>query len=560
MKLVRYLLVVCIFIPLLLSGQITDSVQKENTPSLKWNGGIGIGTQIYNVSGIDNRLVSPMWNISGNASVSLYDKISLPFSFTIGRQGSNAAFPVFNQIGFSPRYKSLTVHAGWRRVHFSDFTLGDHTFMGIGVEFNPGKWRIGAINGRFRKARDYNSEQTNTTVDAIFKRTGYSFKLGYGTENTFFDLIYFKAKDDLSSLKVLPSDSLLTASENAVIGFSTKLSLGSSFSFFAEGALSAFTRDVLSTPSDTGYFQGVQERIISPRFSTRANYAFKTGIETGSSKVRLRLQYEGIAPEYETMGSFFFLNDLENITIAPNINLFNYKLRINGYAGIQRNNLLKNRSETTNRFIGVGNISLQATDVFGLDINFNSVNINQEQANIRFSDTIRVAMVTTHYSINPRWTWIRDTSLVRALTLGANFQVLNDRNPFTREFTDMSTWFLNANYSVSTPINGLTWFAGLNYNIINLSQLNTTRYGGTLGADKATKDQKWTLSGSATYNLSTIDSKQDGSVISFNSGIRFSPEPKHSFTFSANVLRNNSSAFNDFTEVIAGLNYNYIFR
>ena len=560
MKLLSSSVFVCMFLSAMASGQNMDTLPKEKIPALKWNGGIGIGTQVYNVSGIDNRLVSPMWNISGNASVRIYDKISLPFSFTIGRQGSSTAFPVFNQVGFSPKYKSLTIHAGWRRVHFSDFTLGDHTFMGAGVEFNPGKLRIAAISGRFRKARDFDAEQSNTSIGVVFKRTGYSFKLGYGTDATFFDLIYFKAKDDNASLKVLPPDSLLTASENAVIGFNTKISLGSAFSLFAEGALSAFTRDVSSTPSDSGYFQGVQERIITPRFSTRANYAIKTGIETGSNKIRLRLQYERIAPEYETMGSFFFLNDLENITIAPNISLFNYKLRINGYAGIQRNNLLNNRSETTKRFIGVGNISLQATEVFGLDINFNSVNINQEQANIRFSDTIRVAMVTTHYSINPRWTWIRDTSLVRSLTGGINYQVLNDRNPFTREFTDMSTWFVNVNYNVSTPVTGFTWFAGLNYNIIQLANLNTTRYGATAGADKSTKDQKWVLSGSVTYNLSNIDKEKDGSVISFNTNIRFAPEPKHAFTLSANILRNNSSAFEDFTEVIAGLNYNYMLR
>jgi opacity protein-like surface antigen len=556
----KFLIAIFLLLCLIVNGQLTDTLPKQKIPAIKWNGGIGLGTQWYHANNLDSRMVSPMWNISGNASVSIYDKISLPFSFTLGRQGSSSSIPSFNQIGFSPKYKSITVHAGWRRVHFSDFTLGDHTFMGTGIEFKPGKLRFAAINGRFRKARDYDSEQINTSVNAVLKRTGFSVKLGYGTESTFFDLIYFKAKDDISSLKLFPPDSLLTASENAVIGFNIKLSLGPGFSFFAEGALSAFTRDITSTLSDTGYFQRIQEKILKPRSSTRANYAFKSGLETGTKNLRLRLQYERIAPEYETMGSFFFLNDLENITIAPNISLFNHKLRLNGYAGIQRNNLLNNRSETTKRFIGVGNISLQATEVFGIDFNFNSVNINQEQANIRFSDTIRVAMITTHYSLNPRWLWIRDTSMIKALTMSANYQELNDRNPFTREFTNMSTWFLNANYSINTPVSGFTWFGGLNFNIIQLATLNTTRYGATLGAEKSTKSQIWLLSGSTTYNLSNLDTVRDGSVISINSSIRFAPRPKHAFILSANVLRTNSSAFDDFTEIIAGLHYNYIFR
>ena len=88
-------------------------------------------------------------------------------------------------------------------------------------------------------------------------------------------------------------------------------------------------------------------------------------------------------PEFETMGAFFFMNDMENISILPNLSLFDYKLRINGQLGIQRNNLLNTRSETTKRLLGNGNISFQANEKFGIDFTFNSININQEQARIR---------------------------------------------------------------------------------------------------------------------------------------------------------------------------------
>jgi hypothetical protein len=540
-------------------GQTTDSVTKPKIPAIQWNGGIGIGTQLYKVSGIPNRMVSPMWNIHGNASVSLYGKIHLPFSFTIGRQGNSANFPVFNQIGMSPAYKWVTVHAGWRQVHLSDLTLGDHTFMGGGIELKPGKLRFTAVAGRFRKARNFDPEQTITSVTAVFRRTGYGIKIGLGTEDNFFDLIYFKAKDDLNSLSVLPPDSLLTASENAVAGFSTRWKIGSFVNLFAEGAVSAFTRDIRSSVNDSTAGR-LQELFLQPRFSTRANYALKTGIEFGSANARLRVQYDRIAPEYETMGSFFFLNDLENYTIAPNFSLFSHKLRLNGYAGIQKNNLLNNRSETTKRFIGMGNITFQPTPVFGVDFQFNSVNINQQQANIRFSDTIRVAMITTHYSLTPRWTWIRDTSRVTSLLFSANYQVLNERNPFTRDFTDMTTWFVNAHFNKSYPARGFSWHGGLNYNIIALSDLNTTRYGLSAGIDKQTKDQKWIINGNMTFNLSQIENKQDGNVTSLYSSIRYAPKPKHAFTLSGNILINRSAQFDDFTEYISALQYNYLFR
>ncbi|MBK9151270.1 MAG: hypothetical protein IPM26_09800 [Saprospiraceae bacterium] len=548
-----------LFVPVLLWSQSMDTTAGTKTPDVRWNGSIGVGTQFYTVTGIENRLISPVWNLSGNASISIRDYITLPFSFSVGRQGSSATYPTFNQFGISPRYKALTLHAGWRRVRFSDFTLGDHTFLGAGFEFNPGKFRIAAIQGRFRKARDYDSSDAFAGLSAVYRRTGYGLKLGYGTEDTFFDLIYFKAKDDPNSLKVLNPDSTLTASENAVLGFNSRVKISAGFSFFAEGAVSAFTRDLTSPLSSESVPRPASD-IIQPRFSTRANYAFKTGIETGADKWKLRLQYERIAPEYETMGSFFFMNDLENITIAPSLSLFNYKLRINGYAGIQKNNLLNTRSETTHRFIGVGNISLQASEVFGIDFNFNSVNIDQTQANARFSDTIRVALVTTHYSLAPRWLWIKDTTSVKSLTTGIHYQVLNDRNPFTREFTDMNTAFLNLAFHQNFPASGYGWTLGANYNIIRLPMLTTTRYGASAGGEIFTKDQKWTASSRITYNLSLIESERDGSVISGDVNIQFKPAARHSFSVNANLLRNTSAAFDDFTEIIWGVHYHYLFH
>ena len=146
------------------------------------------------------------------------------------------------------------------------------------------------------------------------------------------------------------------------------------------------------------------------------------------------------------------MNDMENISILPNLSLFDYKLRINGQLGIQRNNLLNTRSETTKRLLGNGNISFQANEKFGIDFTFNSININQEQARIRFADSIRIAMVTRSYMLGPRWMWLKDSTLIQTLTTSVNYQELNDRNPYTRLYTNMKTWFALAQYSYSMPL------------------------------------------------------------------------------------------------------------
>ena len=79
--------------------------------------------------------------------------------------------------------------------------------------------------------------------------------------------------------------------------------------------------------------------------------------------------------------------------------------------------------------------------------------------------------------LGPRWMWLKDSTLIQTLTTSVNYQELNDRNPYTRLYTNMKTWFALAQYSYSMPLRKTTLSAGINYNIIDLPELRTTRMG-----------------------------------------------------------------------------------
>lgn len=538
--------------------------QTENTTSRpspwKFSGGLQLGTQFYRVYGITPRVVSPAWNIYGNAAINFKNVISVPFSFTLGQQGNSATYPSFRQLGVSPKMGALTLHAGWRRMRFSDYTLSDHTFAGAGFEFNPGKLRLAAMTGRLRKAATART-LAGENYGAQFKRTATAFKLGYGTENSYIDLIFMKAKDDAGSLPQSQIDSTLTAAENALSGINMRMAASSNFSWYGEFVVSAFTRNVESSIIDQG--SGLSSffgKVLQPRLSTKTNYALKTGVDMGSQALRCKLQYERIMPEFETMGAFFFMNDMENISILPNLSLFDYKLRINGQLGIQRNNLLNTRSETTKRLLGNGNISFQANERFGIDFTFNSININQEQARIRFADSIRIAMVTRSYMLGPRWMWLKDSTLIKTLTTSVNYQELNDRNPYTRLYTNMKTWFALAQYSYSMPLRKTTLSAGINYNIIDLPDLRTSRMGVSVSYDKSNKANSLTVSSSLSYNLSFLESGLDGSLVSGNLTASIIPLKRHTLQAGFNMLINHSSQYDSYTEIIAQLTYGYQFQ
>jgi hypothetical protein len=101
--------------------------------------------------------------------------------------------------------------------------------LGVSVEINPGLFRFGAVYGNFR--REVASDSTNLDAVPAYKRKGYSFKIGVGNQENYFDFILFKAKDDtLSAPGFTVEDNVLPA-ENLVVGVSSRISTKSKLFF-----------------------------------------------------------------------------------------------------------------------------------------------------------------------------------------------------------------------------------------------------------------------------------------------------------------------------------------
>ncbi|RZK00688.1 MAG: hypothetical protein EOO43_25095, partial [Flavobacterium sp.] len=173
------------------------------------NGTFGLGFGTYNVNGIPARQRNLSYIFNGAPTLSIYG-VSFPFTVVVSDQQKSYTQP-FNQYGISPTYKWATLHAGWRSLEFSPFTLAGHNFLGGGVELNPGKLRLGFIYGRFNKAIEEDVNQPLALAQQpAYKRIGYSAKLGLGTDRNHFDLIFLNAKDEVNSLSNKPNSLLLT--------------------------------------------------------------------------------------------------------------------------------------------------------------------------------------------------------------------------------------------------------------------------------------------------------------------------------------------------------------
>lgn len=537
-----------------------DLSQIRHEQPFRWSGTLNMGLDGYANSGdVPVRSDRFAWRISGNPTAYLYG-FELPFSFTLGRQIRDVRYPTFNQFGVSPTWKWVKLHAGWRNMEFSPYTLAGHTFLGGGVELTPGKFRFAAMYGRFHRAAATNAGQEYFLP--TYKRMGYGVKIGVGTAANYIDLMAFKAKDQPGSLTI-PDSLGITPAENLVLGLSGRATLWRKFSIGLDGAASAYTRNQYSEKValdslQMGEYYGA-EQLLAPRFSTRVNFAGKATMGYNSQHFGLNLAYERIDPEYATMGAYFFNNDIENYTLSPMMAFARGKVRFFGSYGVQRNNLLGNRSETSWRNIGSANVSINPAPKFGLDLNYSNYRMNQSSTAFEWSDSLKLSQATTQYGATPRYS-IFGKKAVHTLMLNGVYQFLDDQNPLTEKFGDVRARVGVLTWAASFIATRLSVNAGLNYNSVQLGETRTANYGISAGVGKPVAKQKLNLQANAAWNLARLNGNADGSVINASFGGNWLMQQKHTLNFGLHYIRSSSSFRGKYSEWRAQLGYSWALR
>src|SRR5688572_10704883 len=112
------------------------------------NGAVSLSLSGYTQDGLSKDRRTPFsWTFIGSPIMTLYG-VQLPFTFVFSEKQRDYRQP-FNQIGVSPRYKSLTGHFGYRTMTMSRYTLAGVNFLGAGLEFKPEPLRFAIMTGNF---------------------------------------------------------------------------------------------------------------------------------------------------------------------------------------------------------------------------------------------------------------------------------------------------------------------------------------------------------------------------------------------------------------------------
>lgn len=525
---------------------------------IAFRGSLSVGANFYHTTADRGQQDPFSYMLSGTPILSIYG-FDLPLSFTFASQKFAVAGPntdIFDRYGMSPYYKWVTVHAGYRNVSFSPYTLNNHNFLGGGFELKPGKWRIGFVYGRFADAIEEDTTKVNP-LGPSYKRKGYAGKVGYGDNKNYIEFSFLKAKDDVNSI-AQPEATDISPAENLSVGLSGKVSFLKHFSIETHLGASAFTRDIRAAELDVyGDFPLLNLRqFYQPRASSRVNFAGDVSLNYQQSWYAIKAKYSRIDPEYETMGSYYFNNDLARYTIAPSFTFWKGRLTLGGSIGVQRDNLLDNKAATTKRVISSTNMQVNPFPQFSVNAQYSNYATEQSSGLVRLNDTIRVFQVNHSISVTPSY-FIAKKQFYHTFVLALSKQTLQDKNRFTEDFTESATNNANFNYQLRNNQFGYTLSGGLNYlKLVNISQ-ELKRYGLSAGAEKGFLEEKVKLGLSGMYNISRANGGSDGFILTNTLNISYIPAPAHAFIIRGqSILNRTSYAYNDY---MMSINYNFNF-
>ncbi|MBK7732640.1 MAG: hypothetical protein IPI37_07730 [Bacteroidales bacterium] len=528
-----------------------DLANLKGTKPVLVNGSIGFASSFYNASGIPDRQSPFAYGINANATLTLYG-ISMPFSFTWYSNDKAGFRQPFNQFGISPTYKWLTVHLGYRNVSFSEFTLNGFTFLGAGVEARPGKFRLGAVYGKFNQ----NSSYDLVMADSIPKltRMGWATKVGYGTDDRFVDISMLRIGDNpknfVDSLAKLGQP---TPAQNLAVGLASKFRISKNLFFHFDGSMSFFTQNqkIAASDSITDGLLKFAGNFITVNNTSEYHKALKTGLSYRFTPTVISgIEYRRIDPGFQSMGSYFFNNDLELITLNQSASFIKNKLNARGSLGLQRDNLGSTKNSTSKRVIGSLSTNYNINQNWGVDASYSNFSTNQKAIKNVTDNTLMIYQVNHNLMFMPRFVKAGE-KFSHMVMLNLNWMILDDKNTQTSSATDTDTKVAMLMYALGLLKQKININVGVSYTNMSNQSLSNQLIGSTLGVSSTLLKDKLLLNWNNSFMLNKINS-DNGTV--FNTGLSANYRflPKHTVTLTFNLINNSFSdsatvpSFNEF--------------
>jgi hypothetical protein len=552
-------------------AQNMDSLKKQSP--FKNSGNISAEMDSYNLlSGANPGYLNPLsWSLNGNVMMSIYG-INIPVSALLSNQSTAFNSP-FSRFGISPAYKWAALHLGWQSLNFSQFTLGGQNIFGAGVSLTPGKFHFDFMYGKFDSAITDISvfNNLNSSNIPVYSRKGFATQIGYGNEKNNFYINYLSAKDDSNSISTaLKNKSQMLAASNQVIGLKSKISFLKYAYWYVDAAASFYIRDQsVDTVKKTNQWWNFLAS--SPNSSTQFLTALETGFQINTSSLGLGLKYRRVDPDYKSMGAFYLQTDIQQYTINPSVKLMKNTLVLTGSLGIQNDNLFKNNANSSQRTIGLLNVSYNPGQTFGIDVQYSNFGISQQlltkyvnpNPNKPLYDSVRINQVSRSITLSPHLSFI-GTKYVNIITASFSFQNLDDKNPNTSTTNNFNSTLAVVTHSINFLQSKWLATQSITYFDTKLSAGDVSDLGYTLGVSKNIERKKLTINANASYYFNSLAGHQIGNTVRITGGAGFVVFKNQSLQAGVGLIATNNKASgsalaNNSSQLTTYLRYNVSF-
>ena len=396
--------------------------------------------ELYSASGIASRRPGSVWRASFTPQLTFFGEWSMGLDLLVSSEGNDARQNI-SQFGLNPKYKWATFHVGDFSQNYTSYTLQGTRLRGGGIDLRPGILRFSVQGGRSQRL------VAAGAGNLTYKRDLYAGSIGVGRDgSSFVDVVFLRAKDDVSSLAPALADTLLLDTipvalrprietrpqENSVLGLRSRVSLlGNKLILTGEAAGALITRDLESPDAIADGVSGTDKTLstlLPLHLSTSGDYAYHVEAESNFGRGGVTAGYEYVGAGYTSLGLAYLINDRQAYNASGNIRLIGGKLHLQTQLQHQNDNLLNQKIATTNRDM----ISGTAVVMLSQRINTSITALINTTANDAAVDTFRVnnrafALMTSSSLMQPLFgrnlTFSLSYSLQKSADDNAVFQV-----------------------------------------------------------------------------------------------------------------------------------------
>ncbi|SHN43973.1 hypothetical protein [Chitinophaga sp. CF418] len=569
---ILYLCTAALLLPLLSSAQQVDLEHIRDLfgkgKPLKVNGGLNASTVFNSGSGGGRQPFS--WFLNGSINTNILGRINLPFSFNLTNAGAGYSYPTMpNRLSLHPSYKGVTAHIGDVAMSFSPYTLNGHQFTGVGLDIAPEQtWSISVMYGRLLRAVDYDS--TNRSILPTYRRMGYGAKLALQQQNYALSLNFIRAQDFKDPMQYIPDTLHIYPKANLAVSVTGMLRPAKGLELTVEYANSAMKLDKRDYhPTKSGRGNLLESVFMYDIKNTQFFKAIRAGMNYAFHKSVIGVGYERIDPGYQTLGTYYMNNDLENITVNLSQPLLHDKATISANVGYQRDDLNNTKAGATFRMVSAVNASYMPNEKWNANFTYsnfqtfthikpqfdyiNQTNPYENMDTLNFKQISQSAGLTLTYMLKTNKTKSHNINLNLSVQDAADIQndVLwkGNGSRFYNTSTAYTLLLIPRQISFTGAFN-------LSYNTIARDAFLTL--GPTLGVNTRLFDKKVTAGFNSSYNSSTSNGQQQGQVLNLRMNAAYLFMKKHNLNMNA-VRQTRWSPRGTVSNVTATVGYNYSF-